>query len=79
MEQDIIQIRDLGLAAALVSLEFKVINTERDNNSRIYFIFNDSKELQQVVSSLWSNTLDVKARYYFDAIKMLKSRIYGDQ
>ncbi len=79
MKLETTQIRDLGLAAALVSLEFKIIKTERDSNARTYFIFNDSNELQQVVSSFWSNTLDVKARYYFDAIKMLKSRIYGDK
>ena len=75
------RVRDLGLAAALVSLDFEITKTEQDETGRTEFIFTSPDELgtdlETVIGSYWSNTLDVKARYYFDAIKMLKSRIYG--
>jgi len=79
MEQQNLQIRDLGLAAAIVSLGFEVLETRRDMNSRIYFVFVDSPELQEAIKEYWANTLNVKARYYFDAIKMLKTRIYSER
>ena len=72
-----IEIRDLGLAAALSSLNFEIVGTETDAKGRTQFIFSDTPELQNAVKDYWANSLDVKARYYFDAIKMLKSRIYG--
>ena len=75
------RVSDLGLAAALVSLDFEISKTEQDKTGRTEFIFTSPDEqgadLDSAISSYWSNTLDVKARYYFDAIKMLKSRIYG--
>lgn len=74
-----IKIKDLGLAAALSSLGFEIEHAEKDTKGRTHFIFSDTPEVQVAVSSYWANTLDVKARYYFDAIKMLKSRIYGDK
>lgn len=72
-----ISVRDLGLAAALTSLDYKILATEKDESGRTQFVFVKSPELENSVNAYWANTLDVKARYYFDAIKMLKSRIYG--
>ena len=83
MKQATIQIRDLGLAAALSSLGVEITSTKKDETGRTYFIFaykdDDEANIDTVITEYWANTLDVKARYYFDAIKMLKSRIYGDQ
>lgn len=74
---DMLNIRDLGLAAALVSLDYQPVGTRNDYESgRVYFIFLKSEEIQEAVDKYWANTLTVKARYYFDAIKMIKSRIY---
>jgi len=73
-----ITIRDLGLAAALVSKDFEMLETKQVSGSRINFVFTQSSKLQETISSYWANTLDVKARYYSDAIKMLKSRIYSE-
>jgi hypothetical protein len=74
-----VSIRDLGLAAALVSCHFEVIDTERDTICRAYFMFNNSTELQQAVSAYRADTLQVNARSYSDATKMLKSIIYGER
>lgn len=72
------EVKDLGLAAALVSLEFGITQTVRDKSGRIYFCFESTPELEESIEKYWSNNLSVKARYYSDSLKMLKSRIYGD-
>jgi hypothetical protein len=71
--------RDLGLSAALASLGFEVQEIERDVSGQAYFIFMETDELGRAVNAYWADTLEVRARHYFDAIKMLKSRIYAER
>lgn len=73
------KLRDLGLAAALVSCGFEVANIERAAGGQAYFYFVDTDGLKRAISSYWADTLDVKARTYSGNLKMLKSRIYGGQ
>lgn len=70
---------DLGLAAALVSSGFELRATSRDRNGRFYFAFRQDLELERTVNSYWADSLNVKARKFFDNTKMLKSRIYADE
>ena len=70
------RIKDLGLAAALVTDGFEVQQTEKELKS-VYFLFNKSQELDNAISDYWSNKLIVPARSYFDNTKMLKNRIYN--
>ncbi len=78
-ESPTVSIRDLGLAAALVSCGFVMSDTQRDQTGRTHFLFAETNELDHAVNDYWADTLDVKARKYFDDIKMLKSRIYGER
>jgi succinate dehydrogenase/fumarate reductase flavoprotein subunit len=79
MDSPTIQIRDLGLAAALVSCAYEMRGTTRDTGGQTYFMFTKTDELERAVNSYWADTLAVKARKYSDNIKMLKSRIYGER
>lgn len=79
MKDSIIEIRDLGLAAALVSCGFLVCDARIDETGRMHFVFIQTNKLDRAISNYWADTLDVKARKYFDDIKMLKSRIYGER
>lgn len=74
----IVSIRDLGVAAALVTCGFEVTNTYRDANGRTYFIFQETAALDEAVNDYYADTLHIKARKYFDNTKMLKGRIYSD-
>jgi hypothetical protein len=73
------QIHDLGLAAALVSCDFKLRATNQDVRGRFYFVFKQTRELTKAIDEYWANTLNVPARLFSDNIKMLKSRIYSEQ
>ncbi len=72
------KIRDLGLAAALASCGHEMRGTNRDMNGRAHFIFTQTAELARDTNAYWADTLNVKARTFFDNTKMLKSRIYAE-
>jgi hypothetical protein len=79
MNQPTIRIRDLGLAAALVSCDFEMLRTDHAISGPAFFVFTQTPELERAVNDYWADTLDVKARKFFDDIKMLKSRIYSER
>jgi hypothetical protein len=74
-----VNIRDLGLASALVTCGFEIEYTNRDANGRTYFIFQETAALDEAVNGYYTDTLQVKARKLFDNTKMLKSRIYATE
>ena len=74
-----VRIRDLGLAASLVSYGFEITQTCWDKSGRAYFIFIQSEELDHAVKRYWSDTLNVNARRLIENLKMLKSLIYAER
>ena len=70
-------IRDLGLAAALVSAGYVIASTECDPVGRVYFSFENTKLIQLAANQYWDNELLVSARQYNDSMKTLKNLIYG--
>jgi len=69
-------LRDLGLVAALVTCDFKIVHIDKVVG-RCFFLFLDTPELQTAVGTYWTNELHVSARQYAENTKMLKSRIYS--
>jgi hypothetical protein len=70
-------LRDLGLVAALVTRDFKIVRIEKVAG-RCHFLFRDTPDLQMTVGMYWTNELEVSARQYAENTKMLKSRIYSE-
>ena len=70
------RIKDLGLAAALVTAGFEIVATEKEQKS-VYFIFCGSSKIEQAINDYWLDRLTISARSYFDNTKMLKNRIYN--
>lgn len=80
MKQPItLRIRDLGLAAALVSVGHVVSETYKDDAGRTYFVFLEEDGLRRDIDSYWADTLVVRARKLSDNTKILKSVIYAEQ
>lgn len=69
---------DLGLSAALVSIGFSLISLDRANLRKAQFIFRRGEGMDGIVDAYWENRLEVKARTYFDTLKMLKNRLYSE-
>lgn len=74
-----VSIRDLGVAAALVTCGFGVEDMYRDTNGRTYFVFQETALLDEAVNGYYADNLQIKARKFFDNTKMLKGRIYASE
>lgn len=73
-----VSIRDLGLASALATAGFEIQDTNRNADGRTVFIFQETVALDEAVNGYYADKLHVKARKFFDNIKMLKSRIHSN-
>lgn len=69
---------DLAASAALLSAGFDLISLDKSNPRKVMFIFREQTGIQKVIEDYWANRLEVKARTFFDNIKMLKNRIYSE-
>lgn len=69
---------DLGLSAALVSAGFSLASLERGNLQKSQFVFRRGDGIDETIDAYWADRLEVKARAYFDALKMLKNRLYSE-
>lgn len=70
---------DLGLAAALVCLEYRLVNVDRKNPKKVIFQFaRDGTSIEQIEKEYLYDTVMVPARKYFDTLKSLKSAIYSE-
>ena len=69
---------DLGCAAAIIGAGYKLDSLDKENPRKVQFLFEKSDGLLKVVDNYWSDRLIVKARTFFDTIKMLKNRIYSE-
>lgn len=69
---------DLGCSSALISAGFELVSLEKSNPRKVQFIFRREVGIEKVVDEYWADRLEVKARAFFDNIKMLKNRIYSE-
>lgn len=69
---------DLGAATSLVSSGFELVSLDKTNPRKVQFIFRREIDIENVVDDYWADRLEIKARTFFDNVKMLKNRIYSD-
>jgi len=69
---------DLGCSSALISAGFELVSLDKTNPRKVQFIFRREVGIEKVVDEYWADRLEVKARAFFDNIKMLKNRIYSE-
>jgi len=69
---------DLGCSAALVCAGFSLVSLDRENLRKVQFIFRRADGIDEVADKYWTDRLEVKARAYFDTVKMLKNRLYSE-
>jgi hypothetical protein len=69
---------DLGCSSALISAGFELISLDKANPQKVQFIFHRKIGIERVVNDYWADCLEIKARTFFDNIKMLKNRIYSE-
>lgn len=68
---------DLSLAATLVCVGFSIEAIDRTNSHRAEFVFERQEQLDNVLSGFWSGSLTIAPRSYFQALREVKARLYG--
>lgn len=77
-EDSIFKTHELALVAALVAWNFPVMGLKKGEDRKVTFSFPNSPQLQEAIQAFWSNTRAVFPIQYFDALRMIKSRIYSE-
>ena len=77
-DYDVFTTYDLGVASALLTSGYKLLDVDRTNNRKVLFIFEQKADIEKVANSFFTDELRVKARSYFDNLKALKSKLYSD-
>lgn len=69
---------DLGTAAALLCSDFVLLSLDRTNPRRVLFVFKRKKRIEDTANAYFADRLKLNARSFFDQLKALKNRLYGD-
>lgn len=69
---------DLGLATALVTLGYELLELDKSNPKKVRFLFKREKNIEQIMDDYWNNKIKLSAQILFNNQKMLKNRIYSD-
>ena len=69
---------DLGAATSLVSAGYELVSLDKTNPRKVRFVFRRETGIEDIVDNYWDDRLEVKARTYFDNLKMLKNRLYSE-
>lgn len=68
---------DLGLASALATLGYELLEIDKTNPRKAQFLFKQDKDIEKAVNDYWNNNLLVNARSIVDNQKMIKNRLYS--
>jgi len=66
---------DFYLSCFLYSKNFHIINTEKLNDNKVYFVFEDMPDRQELLNQYYNNNANVKVLDYVNSINALKSII----
>ena len=69
---------DLGIAAALLCSDFVLLSLDRTNPRKVLFVFKYRNRIEETANAYFADRLKLNARSFFDQLKALKSRLYGD-
>lgn len=69
---------DLALATA-VSLWYPLEVIDRSNPNKATFQFKRDERLDELVETYWRGELKVNPAVYFNQLKLIKARLYGEK
>lgn len=68
---------DLNLAA-VISLSFPMQEINRGNPRKVQFIFEENKEIEELIKKYWNKELKVEPQEYSNQLRLIKNRIYSN-
>lgn len=76
-DTSLFETHELALVAVLIAWGFPVQKIDNADLKKVSFFFTNTPELIKAVESYWNNTGLVLPKSYFNALREIKSRIYG--
>lgn len=76
-EKDFYRTTDLALATA-ISLFYPIETIEKQSYRKATFLFKRDSELDALIESYWRSELKVDAQAYFNQLRVIKARLYGE-
>lgn len=77
-ERDFYKTSDLALATVL-SLYYPIEPIDRTNLDRVQFLFKREEGLEEVVEKYWRRELRVEPQAFFNQLRIIKARLYGER
>lgn len=71
-----IGVQDLGLAVTLLTSGCTLESVDNTNPQKVKFMFVENSKFKKVEKGYLTNSLDVKAREFFDNIRALKNQLH---
>lgn len=69
--------QSLPLSATLISLGISLDSVSKSSDGKSIFVFHRSNELDQILENFWKKSLSIEPNTFWEAIRFIKSRIYG--
>lgn len=77
-EHELYSAIDLSLAAALLTLGYKLISINKQNYSKAEFLFKPKPNMDDDIDKFWARQLKQDSRTYFENLKLLKTMLYSN-
>ena len=75
--EDIVEVKDLNLAAALMTASHKLEAFDDRNKNEVYFIFKNSMDLQETIDNYWTGNLNLNIGFFQYNQKRLKEKVFS--
>jgi len=76
--KDFYQSSDLALVCT-ISLWYPIDTIDRTNPRKATFLFKRDEKLDELLESYWRRELKIEPQAYFNQLKAIKARLYGER
>ena len=77
-EKDFYKTADLALTA-VVFLFYPLEAINKQNPRKAQFLFKQDADLDELIEKYWKGELKVEPQAYFNALRVIKARLYGEE
>jgi len=77
-QNDFYNTSDLALTT-MISLYYPLEAINRQNPNKAEFLFKRDESLDKLIECYWRGELKVEPQAYFNQLKIIKARLYGDR
>lgn len=77
-QDNLYQTSDLALAT-VISFYYPIESVDRANPRKAQFLFYRDEKLDELVDKYWRGELQVEPQQFFNQLRIVKARLYGEE